>query len=307
MNLTRIPTQNPPQHQPKQYTGLSDSYLSVIKALKHASIAANRALELCWVEASDLEAGTKEEDPAKHEAAWRVIQEVDGVVVPGGFGNRGVEGKVACVEFARKGGKPILGVCLGMQVMVIEHCRSVLGLANATSEEFAGAAAAAAGADGDKKDGGQQQRQEGDGEGEGVTKAVVFMPEINPEVMGGTMRLGQRATRVTLKDGAARPTLAAQLYRNSEEVMERHRHRYEVNPELVPRLEAAGLRFVGKDETGTRMEIVELDRKQHPFFLGTQYHPEFQSRPLDPSPPFLGLILAASGQLDDYLRAVGEN
>lgn len=300
--LPYLDTSQPPQTtQTEQYTGLSDSYLSVIKALKHASIAANRALELCWVEASDLEPATKAEDPAKHEAAWRVIQEVDGIVVPGGFGNRGVEGKVACVEFARKGGKPILGVCLGMQVMVIEHCRSVLGLANATSEEFAGAGAA--GADGEKKQGGQQE-----GQGEEVTKAVVFMPEINPAVMGGTMRLGQRATRVTLKDGAAaQPTLAAQLYRNSEEVMERHRHRYEVNPELVPKLEAAGLRFVGKDETGTRMEIVELDRKSHPFFLGTQYHPEFQSRPLDPSPPFLGLILAASGQLDDYLRAVGEN
>lgn len=258
-----------------KYTGLSDSYLSVLKALKHASIAAKRALEICWVEASDLEPTTKNQDKSKYEAAWKVIEEVDGIVVPGGFGNRGVEGKISTVNFARLQKKPILGVCLGMQVMVIEHCRNVLGMKEATSEEFNEKANPA---------------------------AVVFMPEINAKVMGGTMRLGQRPTHVTLKDGKGKATLAGQLYRQNNKVMERHRHRYEVNPDLVGQLEAAGLQFVGKDDTRTRMEIVELAQEVHPFFFGTQYHPEFQSRPLDPSPPFLGLILASSGQLDEYLK-----
>ena len=279
-----------------KYTGLSDSYLSVLKALKHASIAAKRALEICWVEASDLEPAAKEEDPAKYEAAWKVIEEVDGIVVPGGFGNRGVEGKIATVNFARLHKKPILGVCLGMQVMVIEHCRNVLGLAGITSEEFAKEAAA------------KQETENGPAAANGPAHAVVFMPEINAEVMGGTMRLGVRPTHVTLKVAATgKPTLAGQLYRQSEEVMERHRHRYEVNPDVVGPLEKAGLRFVGKDDTRTRMEIVELDQATHPFFFGTQYHPEFQSRPMDPSPPFLGLILASSGQLEEYLKTTAAN
>lgn len=277
-----------------KYTGLSDSYLSVLKALKHASIAAKRALEICWVEASDLEPETQKTEEEKHAAAWKVIKEVDGIVVPGGFGSRGVEGKVLTVEYARRTGKPILGVCLGMQVMVIEHCRNVLGLRTATSQEFA------------KQDKDQAEgAKKGDREEE--TYAVVFMPEIDPAVMGGTMRLGARPTDVLLRDRQQKPTLAGQLYKQRDEVWERHRHRYEVNPELLGRLEEAGLHFVGKDKTGARMEIVELDREKHPFFLGTQYHPEFQSRPLEPSPPFLGLILAASGQLREYLRTNGAN
>jgi len=275
-----------------KYTGLSDSYLSVLKALKHASIAGKRALEICWVEASDLEEETEKGDKEKWLAAWKVIEEVDGIVVPGGFGTRGVEGKILTVEYARKRGKPILGVCLGMQVMVIEHCRNVLGMKGINSEEFA------AKAEDGGKEGEQQQKQ---------LHAVVFMPEINQAVMGGTMRLGARPTHVSLRNAKKELTLAGQLYKGSEEVWERHRHRYEVNPELVGSLEEAGLHFVGKDETKTRMEIVELDRGVHPFFFGTQYHPEFQSRPLEPSPPFLGLILAASGQLPEYLKAAGAN
>jgi len=277
-----------------KYTGLSDSYLSVLKALKHASIAAKRALEICWVEASDLEPETQKTEEEKHAAAWKVIKEVDGIVVPGGFGSRGVEGKVLTVEYARRTGKPILGVCLGMQVMVIEHCRNVLGLLTATSQEFATQ-------DKDQAEGAKK------GDREEETYAVVFMPEIDPAVMGGTMRLGARPTDVLLRDRQQKPTLAGQLYKQRDEVWERHRHRYEVNPELLGRLEEAGLHFVGKDKTGARMEIVELDREKHPFFLGTQYHPEFQSRPLEPSPPFLGLILAASGQLREYLRTNGAN
>jgi CTP synthase len=276
-----------------KYTGLSDSYLSVLKALKHASIAGKRALEICWVEASDLEEETEKGDKEKWEAAWKVIEEVDGIVVPGGFGTRGVEGKILTVEYARKRGKPILGVCLGMQVMVIEHCRNVLGMAGVTSEEFAAKA----------EEVGQKEQQQGQQQ----QHAVVFMPEINQAVMGGTMRLGARPTHVMLKDAKEALTLAGQLYKGSEEVWERHRHRYEVNPDLVRSLEKAGLHFVGKDETGTRMEIVELDREVHPFFFGTQYHPEFQSRPLEPSPPFLGLILAASRQLAGFLKMVGAN
>lgn len=123
---------------------------------------------------------------------------------------------------------------------------------------------------------------------------VVFMPEGSTTHFGGTMRLGARRTVLQTVD-----CISAKLYQSEQYVDERHRHRYEVNPELVPQLEAAGLRFVGKDDTATRMEIVEL--AGHPFFVAAQFHPEFKSRPFKPSPLFLGLILAASGKLDHYL------
>ena len=144
---------------------------------------------------------------------------------------------------------------------------------------------------------------------------VIFMPEIDKENMGGTMRLGARDTAISkLEDGSK--SISEILYSGASSwfreqskesdgtvrISERHRHRYEVNPELVDQIDAVGLKFVGKDfETRSRMEIAELSRSVHPYYVGCQYHPEFQSRPLGPSPPFLGLILAASGMLDDFL------
>jgi CTP synthase len=154
-----------------KYTGLEDAYLSVIKALSHAGMHLNVNVKVRWVEASHLEEATLAAEPEKYQAAWAVLraEEIKGILVPGGFGARGIEGMVAATRYAREQKKPILGLCLGMQVMVIEHARHVLGLADANSTEFAAATA---------------------------NPVVVFMPEINPLVMGGTMRLGARTTRL---------------------------------------------------------------------------------------------------------------
>lgn len=263
-----------------KYNGLSDSYLSVLKSLMHSGIHLNVEVDVQWIDAASLEEVTKTEKPEEYAAAWAVLKGVAGVVVPGGFGTRGVEGKIAAAKYCRESGKPYLGVCLGMQVMVIEWCRSVMGLAGANSTEF-----------------------------DEHTKhpAVVFMPEINPDIMGGTMRLGSRETIVSLKHKNGATSLGAQVYGLEVEaegrVAERHRHRYEVNPQLVASIESSGLFFSGKDETGTRMEIAELPTTQHPYFLGVQFHPEFKSRPNRPSPPFFGLVAVAAGRASEMCNA----
>uniref|UniRef100_A0A7S2RDI6 CTP synthase n=1 Tax=Rhizochromulina marina TaxID=1034831 RepID=A0A7S2RDI6_9STRA len=276
-----------------KYTGLQDSYLSVIKALKHAACEVNRKIVIKWIESSDLEdpasaapaedgkaAQSVEERKAKHDETWRILRSVDGIIVPGGFGSRGVEGKIATAKYARENGVPYLGICLGMQMLVVEYARSVLGRAGAHSVEF---------------------------DESTPHPTVIFMPEIDKTTMGGTMRLGARDTILQPpKNGPAGvPSLSSQLYQNKTRVSERHRHRYEVNPEVVAALEEGGLNLVGRDETATRMEIAELPRSVHPFYMGVQYHPEFKSRPLEPSPPFLGLLLSASGQLDAWIASQG--
>ncbi|SVA16052.1 uncharacterized protein METZ01_LOCUS68906 [marine metagenome] len=245
-----------------KYTGLSDSYLSVIKALQHSSYAVGRKLVIDWIESADLDDQTASADPEAHAAAWELLKGADGVLVPGGFGIRGIEGKIKAAEYARKNDVPYLGVCLGLQVATIEFCRNVLGMEGANSTEF---------------------------DEDTPHPAVVFMPEISKTHMGGTMRLGTKPTPFLVDDCKMR-----RLYGGADHVDERHRHRYEVNPELIEQIEEAGLKYVGKDETGQRCEIMELDG--HPFFVGTQYHPEFKSRPGRPSPPFLGLLMAACGQ-----------
>ncbi|MED6312782.1 MAG: CTP synthase (glutamine hydrolyzing) [Candidatus Thermoplasmatota archaeon] len=242
-----------------KYTGLSDSYLSVIKALQHSSFTVNRKLVIDWIESTDLDPHDVTE---KHDEAWELLRAADGILVPGGFGNRGVEGKIAAANYARVNNVPYLGVCLGLQIATIEFCRNVLGLENANSTEF---------------------------DENTPNPAVVFMPEISKTHMGGTMRLGTKPTPFLVDDCKMR-----RLYGGANHVDERHRHRYEVNPDLIEQIEAAGLRYVGKDETGQRCEIMELEN--HPYFVGTQYHPEFKSRPNRPSPPFLGLLKAAVGQ-----------
>jgi len=242
-----------------KYTGLSDSYLSVIKALQHAGFSQGAKIEIDWVEAECLELGSKADHPNKHREAWAMVEAADGILVPGGFGTRGIEGKILAANYARKGGKPYLGICLGLQVATIEFARNVLGLDNANSTEF---------------------------DADTPNPAIIFMPEGSKTHMGGTMRLGSRQTNLQTADCKAH-----RLYNGQMEIHERHRHRYEVNPDIVDDLEAAGLRFVGKDTEGERMEILELD--DHPYFFATQYHPEFQSRPTRPSPPFIGLIEAS--------------
>lgn len=245
-----------------KYTGLSDSYLSVIKALQHSSYAVGRKLVIDWIESTNLDDQTASADPEAHAAAWELLSGADGVLVPGGFGIRGIEGKIKAAEYARENNVPYLGVCLGLQVATIEFCRNVLGMEGANSTEF---------------------------DEDTPHPAVVFMPEISKTHMGGTMRLGTKPTPFLVDDCKMR-----RLYGGADHVDERHRHRYEVNPDFIERIEEAGLKYVGKDETGQRCEIMELDG--HPYFVGTQYHPEFKSRPGRPSPPFLGLLMAACGQ-----------
>jgi CTP synthase len=245
-----------------KYTGLSDSYLSVIKALQHSSFEVNRKLQINWIEAENLDKKIKQENPEKYKEAWDNLKISDGILVPGGFGIRGIEGKIMAAEYARVNKIPYLGVCLGLQIATIEFCRNVLGMKNANSTEF---------------------------DENTPQPAVVFMPEISKTHMGGTMRLGTKPTPFLVEDCKIK-----RLYGNQSYVDERHRHRYEVNPELISKIEKAGLIYVGKDETGQRCEIMELE--DHPYYVGTQYHPEFKSRPGRPSPPFLGLLKASIGE-----------
>ncbi|XVE48406.1 hypothetical protein DITRI_Ditri01bG0000200 [Diplodiscus trichospermus] len=253
-----------------KYTGHSDSYLSVLKALLHASVACRKKLVVDWVPASDLEDMTEIENADAYKAAWKLLKGADGILVPGGFGDRGVQGKILAAKYARENRIPFLGICLGMQIAVIEFARSVLGLKDANSTEF----------DPDTRN-----------------PCVIFMPEGSKTHMGGTMRLGSRRTYFQIMD-----CKSVKLYGNRRFIDERHRHRYEVNPDMVARLENAGLSFTGKDETGRRMEIVEIP--EHPYYIGVQFHPEFKCRPGNPSPLFLGLIAAACQQLDAVLEGL---
>ncbi|XP_044878312.1 CTP synthase 2 isoform X5 [Mauremys mutica] len=251
-----------------KYTKLSDCYASVFKALEHSALAINHKLNLMYIDSIELEHSTEVENPVKYHQAWQKLCKADGILVPGGFGFRGTEGKLQAISWARKKKKPFLGVCLGMQLAVVEFARNCLNWKDANSTEF-----------------------------DPNTKypVVIDMPEHNPGDMGGTMRLGKRRTVFKTEDSVLR-----KLYGDEDFVEERHRHRYEVNPELTGCFEERGLKFVGRDTEGSRMEIIELEN--HPYFVGVQFHPEFSSRPMKPSPPYLGLLLAATGTLSAYLQ-----
>ncbi|CAH9132596.1 unnamed protein product [Cuscuta epithymum] len=251
-----------------KYVGLTDSYLSVVKALLHACISCSVKPSIDWIAASDLEDESARLAPEEHAAAWKSLREAACILVPGGFGDRGVSGMVLAAKYAREHHIPYLGICLGMQICVIEFARSVLNLEKANSTEF---------------------------DEETPDPVVIFMPEGSKTHMGSTMRLGSRRTLFRSPD-----CITSKLYKNSQYVDERHRHRYEVNPEMVGALEGAGLKFVGTDESGKRMEILELP--SHPFYVGAQFHPEFKSRPGRPSALFFGFILAATGKLSAYLK-----
>uniref|UniRef100_A0A8C2GDX8 CTP synthase n=1 Tax=Cyprinus carpio TaxID=7962 RepID=A0A8C2GDX8_CYPCA len=265
-----------------KYTKFSDSYASVIKALEHSALAISHKLEVKYIDSADLEAGMLQEDPVKYHEAWQKLCSADGVLslrriqtqsvfaLPGGFGVRGTEGKIQAISWARKQKKPFLGVCLGMQLAVCEFARNMLDWKGtyANSTEF---------------------------DPETKYPVVIDMPEHNPGQMGGTMRLGKRRTIFKTKNSILR-----KLYGDVDYVEERHRHRFEVNPELKQHFEEKGFHFVGQDVEGERMEVIEL--LDHPYFVGVQYHPEFTSRPIKPSPPYLGLLLAAAGGLPAYLQ-----
>jgi CTP synthase len=244
-----------------KYTGLSDSYLSVLKAIHHAAIEIGVKDVVVWIDSAKLEPQAQEETPEEFEKSWKDLKSCDGILIPGGFGGRGVEGKILAANYARTNKVPFLGICLGLQVAVAEFCRNVVGWKGANSQEF------------------DQHTDH---------PVVIYMPEVPLGQMGGTMRLGSRCTKV--KKG----TMAFELYSKHEEIYERHRHRYEVNPELISAIEEKGLIFSGKDIREARMEIIELPADQHPFYFATQFHPEFQSRPMSPSPPFMGLLQASS-------------
>ncbi|KAF9968421.1 CTP synthase ura7 [Mortierella alpina] len=255
-----------------KYTNLQDSYASVVKALEHACLSLHKKLVIKWIEGSDLEPEARSDSPVKYHNAWQDLCAAQGILVTGGFGRRGTEGKVAAAKWAREQKVPYLGICLGLQIAVIEFARNVCSMPEANSIEL---------------------------DENTTTPVVVYMPEISKTHLGGTMRLGLRPTEFQAgTEGSA----IRKLYGGKSTVLERHRHRYEVNPELIDQFEAKGLQFVGKDETGQRMEIVEL--ADHPFFVGVQYHPELLTRPLKPSPPFVGLILAATGDLQKHLATL---
>ena len=253
-----------------KYVELQDSYLSVVKSLEHAAMRCKRKLDIRWIDSDHLEPKMQQADPAKFHNAWHEIVKASGILVPGGFGSRATEGMVAAATWAREHKKPYLGVCLGMQIAVIEYARNVCGITDATSEEFHGDAA---------------------------NKLIMFMPEVDKTTMGASMRLGLRPT--LFQPGSEWSKLRA-LYAGSDQILERHRHRYEVNPAYIDRLQEGGLHFVGKDEEGVRMEVVEI--KDHPWFVGVQFHPEYLSRVLDPSRPYLGFVAASAGMLEEITK-----
>ncbi len=256
-NLTKWRRLNKTAQNPKvtlniaivgKYVNLIDSYKSLHEAIAHGAIANEAKVEIDYVDAEELEKG----DPAKRLGSAHAI------IIPGGFGERGIEGKINAVRYARESGVPILGICLGLQVMVIEHARHILGLKRANSHEF------------DAK----------------TPDAVIHMMDQQKDVAnkGGTMRLGSYPC-------AIRPgSLAATLYRRNR-IAERHRHRYEVNNDYRAALEKAGFKATGTAPDDSLVEIMELPT--HPWFLGCQFHPELKSRPLDCHPLFRGLIRAA--------------
>lgn len=261
-----------------KYTSLQDSYISVVKALEHASLRCQRKLVLKWVESSDLEPQAQTERPVEYHQAWQHLCSAKGIIVPGGFGKRGTEGMITAAKWAREKKVPYLGICLGFQLAVVEFARNVCGMTDAGSEEL----------DEDCKD-----------------PTVVYMPEISRTHLGGTMRLGLRPT--LFQEASKEWSKIRPLYGDDPIIWERHRHRYEINPKKVETIEGtldkttgSSLRFIGRNEKGNRMQVAELT--DHPYFVGMQAHPELASRPLNPSPPFLGLVAAAAGVLDEQME-----
>ena len=243
-----------------KYTVLPDAYKSLTEALVHGGIANNVKVKIKWLE-SDMFEGEGN--------VTAQLEGLHGVLVPGGFGYRGAEGKIRAAQFAREHKVPYFGICLGMQMAVVEAARNMAGITDATSTEFEVKGAPVVGVMTEWTKGNERLKREGKGD------------------LGGTMRLG--AYPATLKPGSK----VADIY-GAHDISERHRHRYEVNIEYKEQLEAAGLIFSGMSPDGVLPEIVELP--DHPWYIGVQYHPELKSRPFDPHPLFAGFIKAALDQ-----------
>jgi CTP synthase len=233
---------------------LSDAYLSVIEAVKFSAFSLGKKPVLTWINAKDFEGGKEKVS---------ILSGFDGVIVPGGFGESGIEGKLMAIRYARENKIPYFGLCYGMQLMVVEYARNVLGLKDANTTEI---------------------------NLKTPYPVIDIMPEQKKLLLekkyGATMRLG--SYKAIIKKG----TIAHSAY-NADNILERHRHRYEVNPEFVKKIESAGLVFSGISPNGVLMEIAELPKDKHPFFLGTQFHPEFQARPLSPHPLFTEFVKTA--------------
>lgn len=235
-----------------KYVALQDAYISITESLRHAAVANEAELDIHWVNAEEIEADDTDMD--------KVMAGVDGILVPGGFGNRGIEGKIKAIQYAREHKIPFFGICLGMQCAVIEFARHVCGMADANSSEF----------------------------NPNSTHPVIdLMPEqIDVEDLGGTMRLGLYPCKVYPD------TLTSKAY-NAELIYERHRHRYEFNNAFREEIVGKGLVLGGTLPNGRLVEIVELPQSEHPWFLGAQFHPEFKSRPTNPHPLFREFVGAA--------------
>lgn len=231
-----------------KYMQLQDSYLSVAESLRHGGFANGVKVNVGFIDSEKITENT----------VGKVLKEYDGILVPGGFGNRGIDGKIAAIKYARENNIPFLGICLGMQMAVVEFCRNVLNIKDANSAEFSST----------------------------TENPVIHIMENQKDVTekGGTMRLG--AYPCTIK----KDTLAYEIY-GTESISERHRHRFEYNNDYKERLEKSGLICSGTSPDGTLVEIVEY--RNHPFFIAGQFHPEFKSRPDRPAPLFRGLIKAA--------------
>ncbi|WP_337584908.1 CTP synthase [Phascolarctobacterium succinatutens] len=235
-----------------KYVALQDAYISITESLRHAAVANEAELDIHWVNAEEIEADDTDMD--------KVMGGVDGILVPGGFGNRGIEGKIKAIQYAREHKIPFFGICLGMQCAVIEFARHVCGMADANSSEF----------------------------NPNSTHPVIdLMPEqLDVEDLGGTMRLGLYPCKVYPD------TLTSKAY-NAELIYERHRHRYEFNNAFREEIVGKGLVLGGTLPNGRLVEIVELPESEHPWFLGAQFHPEFKSRPTNPHPLFRDFVGAA--------------
>ncbi|MEI7709406.1 MAG: CTP synthase [bacterium] len=242
---------------------LEDSYISVIEAVKHAAAASGHKAEIEWLNSEQFE---------KDPKSLKDLDQFDGIIVPGGFGSRGIEGKISVIKYCRENKIPYFGLCYGMQLAVTEFARNVAGMKDANTTEI---------------------------NPKTPFPVVDIMPEqkknLKDKNFGATMRLG--AYPANLKKGSIAETAYLSAVALAKEdgllqISERHRHRYEVNPEYIEHLEKAGLVFSGTSPDGRLMEIAELPKKEHPFFLGTQFHPELKSRPLYPHPLFTAFIKA---------------
>ncbi len=235
---------------------LSDVYISILEAIKYSAYHQNAKPEITYLSAADFE----------DEKQLKLLNQYDGILVPGGFGTTGIDGKLNVIKYARTHGIPYFGICYGMQLAVVEYARSVAKLADASTAEI---------------------------NPDSPHLVVDVLPEQKEKIatgdMGGSMRLGQYPAK--LQSGS----IAQKAY-GADEVLERHRHRYEVNPEYVEQLKEAGLLFSGTSPNERLMEIVELPKSVHPFFVGVQFHPELQARPLAPHPLFTAFIKAALTQ-----------